>query len=245
MDFERPERTLHVGIIMDGNGRWARERGLVRAAGHAEGAARVSGIVKTCPDLGVTHLTLYAFSTENWRRPVAEVATLMRLFRHQIESKTEALRRNGVCVRFIGMRHRLPVTLRAMMETMEERTAACRRLHLTVAIDYGGRSEILRAASSLARDVACGRLPAEAIDENVIAARLDTWHLPDPDLIIRTSGERRMSNFLLWQSQQAEFAFPQVPWPSFDDAAFADVVSGFKVRREHSERLVVQAGVGS
>jgi undecaprenyl diphosphate synthase len=242
MDFERPERTLHVGIIMDGNGRWARERGLVRTAGHAEGAARVSGIVTACPALGVTHLTLYAFSTENWRRPLAEVASLMRLFRQQIESKTEALRRSGVRVRFIGMRHRLPGALRAIMEAMEDRTAACGRLHLTVAIDYGGRNEILRAASRLARDVACGRLAPEAIDPDAVAACLDTRDLPDPDLVIRTSGERRVSNFLLWQAADADFAFPDVPWPAFDEAAFAEVVAAFRARQEHQERVAVQAG---
>ncbi len=242
MDFERPERGLHVGIIMDGNGRWARERGLLRTAGHAEGAVRVSGIVRACPGLGVTHLTLYAFSTENWHRPLAEVTGLMRLFRQQIESKTEGLRRNGVRVRFIGMRHRLPGALRAMMQAMEERTSAGERLHLTVAIDYGGRNEIMRAASTLAREVARGTLHPEAIDEDALAARLDTNGLPDPDLVIRTSGERRVSNFLLWQAAEADFAFPDVPWPAFDEAAFVAVVAAFRARQERDERVALQAG---
>ena len=207
--------TFHVGIIMDGNGRWAEARGLSRVTGHARGARRVSEIVKACPDLGITHLTLYAFSTENWRRPLAEVEGLMRIFRQYIVAKAEGLRRNDVRVRFIGMRHRVPAQLRELMEMLEARTADCRGLNLTIAIDYGGRDELTRAVRRLSHEVAEGRLAAAAIDEAAVATALDTRALPDPDFIIRTSGELRISNFLLWQGVYAEYDFPATAWPDF------------------------------
>jgi undecaprenyl diphosphate synthase len=227
---EQAGRPFHVGIIMDGNGRWAKARGLGRIAGHLEGARRVTGIVKAAPDLGVTHLTLFAFSTENWRRPLAEVAGLMRIFRQYIVAKTEDLRAHGVRVRFIGMRHRLPEHLQRLMAMMEDRTASCAGLRLTIAIDYGGRDEIARTITGLAEAVAAGELAPEAIDEAALAGRLDTAGLPDPDLIIRTSGEQRVSNFLLWQGVYAEYAFPAIPWPEFDIAAFAEAVAAFSGR---------------
>jgi undecaprenyl diphosphate synthase len=233
---ERAEQGLHVGIIMDGNGRWARARGLVRAAGHREGAARVTGIVRACPPLGVTHLTLYAFSTENWRRPAAEVVGLLRLIGQTIERKTEALRAEGVRLRFIGRRDRLPAPLLALMERTEARTATCRSLHLTIAVDYGGRDDIARALQATAQRVASGALRADAIHPGVIAAQLDTADLPDPDLVIRTSGEQRLSNFLLWQGAAAEFAFPPIAWPDFDRHALAAIVA------EHRARLALASG---
>jgi undecaprenyl diphosphate synthase len=238
---EQTARPFHVGIIMDGNGRWARARGLGRIAGHVEGARRVTGIVKACPDLGVTHLTLYAFSTENWRRPVAEVGALMRIFRQYIVMKTEDLRDHDVRVRFIGMRHRLPVHLQTLMEMMEARTAACRGLRLDIAIDYGGRDEIARAVHGLAEAVAAGSVDPGAIDEDGLAARLDTAGAPDPDLIIRTSGEHRVSNFLLWQGVYAEYAFPEIAWPEFDEAAFAGVVQAFAGRERRFGAIAAQA----
>ena len=143
--------TFHVGIIMDGNGRWAQARGLSRLAGHARGARRVTEIVKACPDLGVTHLTLYAFSTENWRRPLEEVEGLMRIFRQYIVAKMDGLRRHDVRVRFVGMRHRVPPRLRELMEALEAHTRGCRGLNLTIAIDYGGRDELTRAVRDLSR----------------------------------------------------------------------------------------------
>ncbi|CAN5713986.1 polyprenyl diphosphate synthase [soil metagenome] len=239
-------RPFHVGVIMDGNGRWAAAHGRSRIAGHIEGAQRVTGIVKACPALGITHLTLFAFSTENWRRPVEEVGGLMRLFRSYILHKTEALREQAVRVRFIGMRHRVPAHLGRLMERMEARTAACRGLHLTIAIDYGGRDEIARAARAVAADVAAGRLAPEAVEEPVLAERLDTAGLPDPDFIIRTSGESRLSNFLLWQGVYAEYAFPAIAWPDFDAAAFAAAVDGFRGRDRRfgarGPRAVAHAG---
>ena len=223
--------TLHVGVIMDGNGRWAEARGLNRVAGHARGARRVTEIVKACPDLGVTHLTLYAFSTENWRRPLAEVEGLMRIFRTYIQSKMDGLRRHDVRVRFIGMRDRVPANLRCLMEELETATRGCRGLELSIAIDYGGRDELTRAVKALSREVEEGRLPPAGISEAAIAAALDTAGLPDPDFIIRTSGELRISNFLLWQGAYAEYDFPRVAWPDFTPAHFGAAVDGFRLRR--------------
>ncbi len=187
------DRTFHVGLIMDGNGRWAEARGMSRIAGHARGARRVSEIVRACPDLGVTHLTLYAFSTENWARPLAEVE--------------------------------------ALMAALEERTRDGDGLTLSIAIDYGGRDELTRAVRALSREVACGSLPPAAISEAALAGALDTRGLPDPDFIIRTSGEFRVSNFLLWQAVYAEYDFPEVAWPDFTVGHFAAAVDGFRLRQ--------------
>ncbi|MBP7242321.1 polyprenyl diphosphate synthase [Amaricoccus sp.] len=222
--------SLHVGVIMDGNGRWAESRGMTRLSGHARGARRVTEIVRACPELGVTHLTLYAFSTENWRRPLAEVEGLMRIFRTYIASKTERLAERDVKVRFIGMRHRIPPSLGRLMAEMEVRTANCRGLQLSIAIDYGGRDEVTRAVRALARQVAAGELSPEDIDDDEIAAALDTRPLPDPDLVIRTSGERRVSNFLLWQAVYSEYDFPETPWPDFTVARFAEAIDRFRAR---------------
>jgi undecaprenyl diphosphate synthase len=233
--------TFHVGIIMDGNGRWAEARGLSRVAGHGRGARRVSEIVKACPDLGITHLTLYAFSTENWRRPLAEIDGLMRIFRQYIVRKTEGLLRNDVRVRFIGMRRRLPAPLRELMEMLEHRTAGCRGLNLTIALDYGGRDELTRATRQLAREVAAGRLTAAQIDEATISAALDTRELPDPDFIIRTSGELRISNFLLWQGVYAEYDFPGTAWPDFTVASLGAAVDAYQARRRRFGRVDTEA----
>jgi undecaprenyl diphosphate synthase len=223
-------RTLHVGIIMDGNGRWAEARGLSRIAGHARGARRVSEIVNACPGLGVTHLTLFAFSTENWQRPLAEVEGLMRIFRQYVRGKMEDLAASDVRVRFIGMRHRVPARLQALMAELEARTRDCLGLQLTIALDYGGRDELTRAVRGLAQAVAEGRLEAQGISEPVLASALDTRDLPDPDLIIRTSGELRVSNFLLWQSAYAEYDFAPVAWPDFTSRHFAETIEGFHSR---------------
>jgi undecaprenyl diphosphate synthase len=222
--------TFHVGVIMDGNGRWAEARGLGRLAGHARGARRVSEIVKACPDLGVTHLTLYAFSTENWRRPLVEIDGLMRIFSQYIRGKMEGLKRNAVRVRFIGMRHRLPRHLQALMAELEAETRGCHGLTLSIAIDYGGRDELTRAVRALSSEVATGRLRPAAITEARIADALDTSGLPDPDLIIRTSGELRISNFLLWQGAYAEYDFPATAWPDFTVGAFAQAIDGYRQR---------------
>ncbi len=223
--------VLHVGVIMDGNGRWAESRGLNRLVGHSRGARRVTEIVEACPDLGVTHLTLYAFSTENWRRPLAEVEGLMRIFRTYIARKMQGLAEHDVRVRFIGMRHRVPARLRRLMDALETRTETCRGLNLSIAIDYGGRDELTRAVQSIAGRVSVGEIEPEAITSSTMSSALDTCALPDPDLIIRTSGERRVSNFLLWQGVYAEYDFPLVAWPDFTVAEFGQALAGFHNRK--------------
>ncbi len=222
--------SLHVGIIMDGNGRWAEARGLSRVSGHARGARRVTEIVEACPDLGVTHLTLYAFSTENWRRPLAEIDGLMRIFRQYIVKRMDQLRDRNVRVRFIGMRHRVPPRLAELMCRLEDHTRACDGLNLTIAIDYGGRDELARAVRTLAREIAAGTLSADDLTDQVMSRALDTRALPDPDLIVRTSGERRVSNFLLWQGIYSEYDFPEKSWPEFTAGDLGDAVRGFRAR---------------
>jgi undecaprenyl diphosphate synthase len=243
--IETAAPTFHVGVIMDGNGRWAEARGLGRVSGHARGARRVTEIVKACSDLGVTHLTLYAFSTENWQRPIAEVEGLMKIFSRYILAKMDGLRRNDVRVRFIGMRDRVPARLGGLMEVMEARTRDCRGLNLSIAIDYGGRDELTRAVRALSREVEEGRLPPAGISEAAIAAALDTRGLPDPDFIIRTSGELRISNFLLWQGIYAEYDFPQVAWPDFTAGHFGAAVEGFRLRQRRFGGTDMEEPLGS
>ena len=231
---ERPtaERVpAHVAIIMDGNGRWAESRGLPRLQGHRRGADRVREIVESCPDLGISHLTLFAFSTENWKRPLQEVVGLMRLFRRYIKQEGARLVAEGVRVRFIGGREALDADLVSLMNGLEAQTGDNDRLHLTVAINYGGRDEILRATRRVAAAVREGRLRADEITPATIEAHLDTAGLPDPDLILRTSGEYRVSGFLPWQSAYSEFAFVDTRWPDFTAEHFAAQVRSFG-RRE-------------
>jgi undecaprenyl diphosphate synthase len=221
----------HVAIIMDGNGRWATMRGLPRLVGHRRGANRVRAIVRAAPALGIRYLTIFAFSTENWKRSTEEVLGLMSLFARYIRNEADKLDRAGVRVRFIGSRGRLEPHLLDLMAGIEEKTAHNDRLVLTVAINYGGRDELARAAVRLAADVAAGRLTAEAADEAALDARLDTAGMPDPDLVIRTSGEMRISNFLLWQSAYAEYEFTETLWPDFTPEELADILARY-ARRE-------------
>lgn len=220
----------HVAVIMDGNGRWATQRGRPRLFGHQAGAKRVREIVEACPDLGVKYLTIFAFSTENWKRTQKEVAGLMTLFRRYITKEAQALLQRGVRVRFIGDRVRLDQKLRDLMDELEELTAANDRVHLTIALNYGGRDEVARATKRLAQDVAAGQLDPEKVDEETLPKYLDTYVLPDPDLVIRTSGEARISNFLLWQSAYAEYEFIDTLWPDFDAEVFAQVLAGYGKR---------------
>jgi len=220
----------HVAIIMDGNGRWAQMRGRPRLFGHHAGARRVREIVEACPDLGVKYLTIFAFSTENWKRTQTEVAGLMKLFRRYIQREARDLLANGVRVRFIGDRVRLDDKLVSMMDELELLTSDNDRIHLTIAINYGGRDEVARATKRLAHDVAQGKLEPKSINDETLPRYLDTCFLPDPDLVIRTSGEARISNFLLWQSAYAEYEFIDTLWPDFSSEIFADVLAGFKSR---------------
>lgn len=217
----------HVAIIMDGNGRWATNRGWPRLAGHRKGAERIKEIVRAAPDMGVRWLTVYAFSTENWKRSTEEVLGLMGIFARYIEKEADELAALGVRMRFIGERGRLDSRLARLMSGIEERTAGNSRLNLTVAINYGGRNELARAAARLARDFATGAATEEELSEAGLAARLDTAALPDPDLVIRTSGETRTSNFLAWQAAYAEYEFTPTLWPDFTPQELARILDGF------------------
>jgi undecaprenyl diphosphate synthase len=220
----------HVAIIMDGNGRWAKMRGLPRQEGHRRGLEALRRTVRNASDLGLSVLTLYSFSTENWRRPHAEVSFLMGLLKHFVEKDLSELAAANVRVRIIGNREDLPAELRRLVENAELRTADKTGLNLVIAFNYGARDEILRAARKLAAEVAAGRLAPDAIDEAALSASLDTRDLPDPELVIRTSGETRISNFLLWQSAYAEFVFTPVLWPDFDRAALEDALAQYRGR---------------
>jgi undecaprenyl diphosphate synthase len=205
----------HVAIIMDGNGRWAAARGLPRAQGHRRGADAVRRTVEAAAELGIEYLTLFGFSSENWNRPAEEVSDLMGLLRRYLQSEIAELHKEGVRLRVIGDRRRLAPDIVRLIEDAEARTAGNTRINVTVALSYGGRQEIAAAARQLAADVAEGRLSAEGIDEQAFSTRLLTYGLPDPDLLIRTSGEQRISNFLLWQCAYSELVFSSTYWPDF------------------------------
>ena len=230
-EAEKSTGPRHIAIIMDGNGRWAQSRGRPRLFGHHAGAKRVREIVEACPDLGVKYLTIFAFSTENWKRTQVEVAGLMGLFRRYIAKEARALKDEGVRVRFIGDRVRLDDKLVCLMDELELLTSDNDKVHLTIALNYGGRDEVSRATKRLAQDVAAGRLDPEKVDEETLPKYLDTYVLPDPDLVIRTSGEARISNFLLWQSAYAEYEFIDTLWPDFSPEIFAGLVKNYG-RRE-------------
>ncbi|QIE44363.1 isoprenyl transferase [Pseudohalocynthiibacter aestuariivivens] len=220
----------HVAVIMDGNGRWAQSRGRPRLFGHHAGAKRVREIVEACPDLGVKYLTVFAFSTENWKRTQTEVAGLMSLFRRYITKEARALCDEGVRVRFIGDRVRLDNKLISLMDELEQMTQANDRVHLTIALNYGSRDEVSRAIKRLAEDVASGELSPQDVTETTLTRYLDTHVLPDPDLVIRTSGEARISNFLLWQSAYAEYEFIDTLWPDFTRDVFTKLVGSYGKR---------------
>lgn len=227
---QRVPTPSHVAIIMDGNGRWAQMRGLPRQEGHRRGLEALRRTVRNASDLGISVLTLYSFSTENWRRPHAEVSFLMGLLKHFVEKDLAELSAANVQVRIIGSRQDLASDLRRLVEHAEARTRGNTGLILAIAFNYGSRDEIVRAARQLAADAAAGRIDPAAIDEAALAARLDTHDLPDPELVIRTSGETRISNFLLWQAAYAEFVFTPVMWPDFDRAAFEDALAQYRQR---------------
>ena len=217
----------HVAIIMDGNGRWATGRGWPRLVGHRKGAERVKEIVRAAPDLGIRWLTLYAFSTENWKRSTEEVLGLMAIFARYIEREADRLAAESVRMRFIGDRSRLDPKLQKLMAGIEGRTSAYSRLNLTVAINYGGRDEIARATRDIARAVAAGLLDPAKITSDTISQHLDTADIPDPDLVIRTSGETRTSNFLPWQAAYAEYEFTETLWPDFTPEELGRILSRF------------------
>ncbi|MBL8645167.1 MAG: isoprenyl transferase [Rhodospirillaceae bacterium] len=225
-----PGTPVHVAIIMDGNGRWAKARNLPRAAGHKAGADAVRRALESAVKLGIPYLTLFGFSSENWQRPESEVRDLMGLLRLYLQSEIKELAEQGVRLQVIGERARLPADTVALIAEAEERTAANSRLILTLAISYGSRQEIAAAAKALAEDCAKGVLKPDEIDEDAVAKRLFTHGLPDPDLLIRTSGEQRISNFLLWQMAYTEFFFTDTLWPDFGHADFEAAVAAYRNR---------------
>jgi undecaprenyl diphosphate synthase len=209
------EVPVHVGVIMDGNGRWARKRGLRRIEGHRAAEKSIHDAVEACGEVGISYLTLYAFSTENWNRPRAEVSFIMKLLSWFIDRNIDSLDDQGVRLLASGRLDDLPAKARADLDAAMERTAANGGLGLVLALSYGGRAEIADAVRRLASEVAAGDLAPKDVDEEAIASRLYLPEVPDPDLIIRTSGEQRLSNFLLWQSAYAELYFTDVLWPDF------------------------------
>jgi undecaprenyl diphosphate synthase len=225
----KPE-NLHVAIVMDGNGRWANERALARLKGHAKGADRVRHIVRASLDMNVTHLTLFAFSTENWKRSENEVVGLMGLFKKFMKSEAKKLLINGVKVRFIGDRSRLDKSLIKLMDELELLTIANNNLHLTIALNYGGRDEIVRATKKISEKVKLGVLNIDDITVEMFSNNLDTFDLPDPDLVIRTSGEVRTSNFLPWQCAYSEYVFEKTNWPDFNNDIYEEILIEFKNR---------------
>ena len=220
----------HVAVIMDGNGRWAAQRGLPRQEGHRRGVEAVRRCVRAAGELGIAYLTLYAFSSENWRRPPTEITVLMGLLKRYVRSDLDDLAGANVRIRIIGSRDGLSPDILAMIEECEARTRDNTGLTLVVAFNYGGRQEIVHAARELARRVLAGELTPESIDEEVFANALDTRGIPDPDLVIRTSGEQRVSNFLPWQSAYAEYLFLDDFWPDFDKAVLARAVAEYAGR---------------
>ena len=229
---QRPDLRIpvHVGIIMDGNGRWAKARGKPRTEGHVAGVKALRDVVESCINYGVAHLTVFSFSSENWTRPKDEISFIFQLLRRFVASDLEKLHRNNVRVRIIGSREGLDDSLRRLIAEVEATTAMNTGLKLQVAFNYGGKAEIAEAVRRIASLVAAGRLKAEDITEDTIGRALYTSGIPDPDIIIRTSGEQRFSNFLLWQSAYAELVFVEENWPDFNDASFLRVLEDYSSR---------------
>jgi undecaprenyl diphosphate synthase len=227
---------------MDGNGRWAARRGLPRIEGHRRGVEAVRRAVRAAADLGIRYLTIYSFSTENWRRPPQEVADLMGLLKRFIRNDLAELHAHNIRIRIIGDREGLSADLLALLQEAEDLTRGNTGLVLVVAFNYGGRQEIARAMRAIAREVKAGRLDPEAIDIDTVADALDTEGIPDPDLVIRTSGEQRLSNFLPWQSAYSEFVFLPDLWPDFDHAAFKAAVDQYVGRERRFGGLSAKAG---
>ena len=227
-DASRPPR--HVAIIMDGNGRWAQRQGLPRIEGHRRGVATVRRITEHAARIGVEQLTLYCLSSENWRRPEAELSFLMHLLEQYMIEERSLLMRERIRLAMIGHREGIPASTLDALDCTVELCAGNDGMRLCLAINYGGRGEIVDAARRLARDAAAGRITAEAIDEGAFAARLDTAGMPDPDLLIRTAGEMRISNFLLWQISYAELWVTPVSWPEFEERHFDEALAAYAVR---------------
>jgi undecaprenyl diphosphate synthase len=228
--YEDLPPPVHIAIIMDGNGRWAKARGLPRVAGHKRGAEAVRTAVESCQIIGIKYLTLYAFSSENWKRPATEVDDLMGLLRHYLTREINQLNKSGVRLRCIGERAGLAPDIIRLIDEGEEKTKHNTGLTLQIAVNYGGQNEILVACRSIAQEVSDGRLAVNDIDDETFANHLHTAGVPDPDLLIRTSGEKRLSNFLLWQSAYAELVFVDTLWPDFSKDELLRVIEEYHSR---------------
>ncbi len=239
---EIAECPRHVAIIMDGNGRWAAARGLPRGEGHRRGVEALRRVVRGAGELGVRYLTIFSFSSENWSRPAQEIGDLFGLLKRFIRNDLAELHRDGVKVRIIGERTGLEPDIIALLTEAEELTRNNTKMTLIVAFNYGSRQEIANAAQRLAADVAAGKLDPKAITADALEARLDTAGIPDPDLIIRTSGEQRLSNFLMWQAAYSEFVFVPLHWPDFDKAALRDAIDEYSRRERRFGGLIAKTG---
>lgn len=239
-----PERTppRHVAIIMDGNGRWAAARHLPRVMGHRAGVAAVRNVVRAAPELGIEILTLYSFSSENWKRPKTEINDLMGLLRLYLRDDLDELDRNGVQIRIIGAKTHLEGDIVDLIDQAQERTRTNSKLKLIVAFNYGGQDEIVEAARRIAEDAATGKIAPADVTRDLFASYLATAGVPDPDLVIRTSGEQRLSNFLIWQSAYSEFVFTNALWPDFGKADLVAAITDYQGRNRRFGGLAAAAG---
>lgn len=238
----RPDTPRHVAIIMDGNGRWAAARGLPRGEGHRRGVEALRRVVRASHELGISYLTIYSFSSENWSRPATEIGDLFGLLRRFIRNDLATLHRDGVRVRVIGEREGLEQDIRALLAEAEELTKGNTALTLVVAFNYGSRQEIAHAAQRLAREVADGKRAVESITAETLGQHLDAPDIPDPDMIIRTSGEQRLSNFLMWQAAYSELVFVPIHWPDFDRAALEGAIAEYARRERRFGGLAAKTG---
>ncbi len=239
--IDKDRLPRHVAIIMDGNGRWATQRGLSRIAGHRRGRESVKDVVEAARRLGIQYLSLYAFSTENWQRPRDEVAALMRFLRHYLAAEMKKMMRNGIRLLAIGNLRKLPREVQAALREAIEDTRDNTGMTVILAVSYGGREELTDAMRSIARRVSRGELDPEEVDQELVAANLSTAGIPDPDLLIRTSGEMRISNFLLWQIAYTEIYVTETLWPDFREQEFLDAVAHFQRRERRFGRTGEQA----
>lgn len=237
MELDMKRIPQHIAIIMDGNGRWAKKRFLPRLAGHKAGSETLREIIAACGDLGVRHLTVYAFSTENWGRPEEEITGLFNLLRGYLDTELESLNKEGICVNTIGDITKMPEDLRLKIKAAKEKTINNKTLQLNIALNYGGRDEIVKAVQKIASSVKDGSLEIEAIDESIIENNLFTHGIPDPELLIRTSGELRLSNYLLWQLAYSEFYFTDVFWPDFKKPQLIEAIKVYQDRTRRFGKL--------
>ncbi len=221
----------HIAIILDGNGRWAKSKGMPRTYGHTVGAKNVETILRACSDLGVKYVTMYAFSTENWSRPSAEVEAIMKLLENYLQTCLDTAERNQMAVKVIGDISRLSGSMQDKIRLLERESAKYERIHFQVALNYGGRDEILRAVRKIGVGMANGTINEADVDEKLFSSMLDTKGIPDPDLLIRTSGEQRLSNYLLWQMAYTEFYFTDVPWPDFNEEELKKAIEMYQQRQ--------------